>query len=182
MAMSAAYSRAQTPPEKIPALLPPHPELHATFWELHGWQCVVGALVFVSFVAAVIVWVRRPRAVMIASPAMQARHALEKLRDQPEDGVLVMTVSRILKRYVLSVLKLPPEELTTAEFRHALQAQPQVQPELAAATGDFLRRCDEWKFAPEHPAEKLGAVENALELVEQLEASRPPVINPEVAA
>jgi hypothetical protein len=168
--------------EKIPELLPPQPELPATFWELHGWQCVLGGVVFVGIVIAGIVWLRHPRAVVIEPPDVQARHALEKLRGQKEDGALVMNVSRILKRYVIAALKLPPEELTTTEFRRALQEQPQVAPELAATTGDFLRRCDEWKFAPEHPVGKLGAVEGALEIVEKLEASRQPAVNPVAVA
>jgi hypothetical protein len=168
--------------EKIPELLPPQPELPATFWELHGWQCVLGAAAFIVIVIVGIVWLRRPRAMVIEPPDVQARHALEKLRGQKEDGALVMNVSRILKRYVIAALKLPAAELTTTEFRRALQEQPQVAPELAATTGDFLRRCDEWKFAPEHPVEKLGAVEGALEIVEKLEASRQPAVNPKAVA
>jgi hypothetical protein len=160
--------------DKIPELLPPQPELPTTFWEAHGWQCILGGVVFVGIVIAVIVWLRRPRVVVIEPPVTQARQALEKLRGQKEDGALVMNVSRILKRYVIAALNLPAAELTTTEFRHALQEQPQVAPELAVSTGNFLQRCDEWKFAPERPAEKLGAVDGALELVEKLEAARKP--------
>ncbi len=168
-------------PEKLPPLLPPHGELRQTFWELHGWQCVAGAVVALGIIVAGIIWLRRPRQLIVEPPGVLARRALELLRGRPEDGALVMNVSRILKRYVMAALNLPPEELTTTEFRQTLQAQPEIKPDLAAATGEFLKRCDEWKFAPERPTPQLGAVEGALELVEKLELSRQPVADKEAA-
>jgi len=165
--------------QDIPPLLPPHVELQQTFWELHGWQCVLAAVVFLALVIIAIIWLRRTKPLILEPPADLARHALEQLRGQTEDGALVMNVSRILKGYILTMLKLPPKELTTTEFRRVLRALPQINPDLAALTGDFLRRCDQWKFAPERPTPKLGAVEGALALVEKIESSQQPVAEKE---
>ncbi len=169
-------------PEKIPDLLPPRGELTPTFWELHGWQCILAAIGLVGLMVVAIVWLRRPKVLVPEPPGVLARQALGRLRGQVEDGALVMNVSRILKRYVMAALQLPAEELTTTEFRHTLQSQPQINPELAAGTGDFLRRCDEWKFAAERPAQKLNAVEGALQLVEKIESSHQPVAEKEAVS
>ena len=161
---------------EIPPLNPPHGELTPTFWEQHGWQLVLAMAVVIGVAALLIAWLRRPRHVVPEPPAVVARRALEKWRGRKEDGVLAVEVSRIVKRYVMAAFNFSPEEMTTTEFRAALQTHSEIRPEFAAATGDFLRRCDEWKFAPTPPAPQLGAVEGALELVNKMEASRAPVV------
>ena len=53
-----------------------------------------------------------------------------------------------------------------------MAANEQVGPDLSTATSDFLRRCDERKFAPNAPPAATGAAEHALKLVEQAENHR----------
>ena len=160
---------------EIPPLRPPHGELEPTFWEQHGWQALLAIAVAIIVAVLIVAWIRRPKQIVVEPPGIVARRALEKWRGRTEDGTLVAEVSRVLKRYVMAAFQFPPEELTTSEFRKALQSHTTIEPELAVATGDFLRRCDEWKFAPTPPVPQLGAVAGALELVDKMEASRAPV-------
>ncbi len=97
----------------------------------------------------------------------------------------------MLRRYVVAAFELPPDELVTSEFCRLLAGHERIGPELAAAVGEFLRRCDEHKFAPPHsptpmewdsasslssPTGRMpgppGAAARALELVELGEARR----------
>ncbi|HWF19169.1 MAG TPA: DUF4381 family protein [Verrucomicrobiae bacterium] len=160
---------------ELPPLQPPHGDLAPTFWEQHGWQVVLAAAFCVLVIGWIIIWLRRPKVFIPEPPAIVARRALESWRGQAQDGALVADVSRVLRRYVMAAFNFPSEELTTTEFRKALQSHSQIAPDIASATGDFLRRCDEWKFAPTPPAPQLGAVAVALELVNKMEASRAPV-------
>jgi hypothetical protein len=177
------YSRfafAQSP--LAPVLRPPHGELPPSFWELHGWQVVLAGAVFLAMVVLGILWSRRPRPVVVEAPIVIARRALEKLRGRSGKDSLDMEVSRILKRYVLAALQLPPEELTTTELCGILKTHPQINPELARLVGDFLRGCDEWKFSAAPTAPQLGAVTGALDLVEKIELCLMQRPNPEVVA
>ena len=62
--------------------------------------------------------------------------------------------------------------MTTAEFCRAIADQGRLGAELSTTLGDFLRQCDERKFAPSAPTSALGAAEQALKLLEQSEARR----------
>jgi hypothetical protein len=166
--------------DKIPPLLPPHSELEPTFWAQHRWQFIGGGATILILMALGVWLLRRPKPVVVEPPAVLARRALEPLRGRPEDGALVAEVSRIVRRYVLSALNFPADELTTTEFRALLLSRPQINPEMAESVGDFLRRCDQWKFAPEPPTPQLGAVAGALELVEKVEQSRWQISNQEL--
>jgi Domain of unknown function (DUF4381) len=171
LALLPCQMLAQEPPP--PLLRPPHPELPPTFWELHGGQIIIAACLALVLILLVVLLVRRTRPVIVEEPGVTARRALENLRGRAEDGALIVEVSRILKRFVLAALNLPPEqEQTTVEFRNFLKAGPQIKPELAEDVGDFLRRCDEWKFAPARPAPQLNAVPRALDLVEKIEQEK----------
>ena len=153
-------------------LLPPHDELQPSFWELHGWWIIAGAVLILAILALLIAWLRRPKPEEITPPEILARRALEALRGRAEDAVLVVEVTRILRRYVLAAFGLAPDELTTSEIRRTLQHSAPVDPELATAITDFLRECDERKFAPAPPAPQPGVVDCALALLEKIEASR----------
>jgi hypothetical protein len=104
-------------------------------------------------------------------PETIARQALEALRNQHEDGALLSRVSQILHRYLKGAFDLPLVESNTTEFCAAIATHERVGPELAGAVADFLRRCDERKFSPV-PAPELGAVGQALKLVESGEERR----------
>jgi hypothetical protein len=156
----------------LPPLQPPHSDLLPTFWEQYHWAVVAAALAALALLVLLIVWLRRPRPTVIIPPDVIARRALEALRGQPENGVLLMKVSGILRRYVIFACGLPPGELTTAEVCRAVAERAQFNPELADAITNFFRQCDERKFAPAPPASDLGAVSGALALLEKIEQRR----------
>jgi len=110
--------------------------------------------------------------VPVTPPDVLARSALEALRGRPEDIALVAEVSGIFRHYVIAAFNLPPDELTTAELHRALQSHPQASAELVAEIIEFLSRCDEYKFAPAHPASPFDGVAGALELIAKTEAQR----------
>jgi hypothetical protein len=160
---------AATNPETLPKLRPPLDEIPPTFWEEYGLAAVVGGILTLLLLGAVGWLATRPKPVPAPRPEAIARRALDPLRGQPEDGLLLSRVSRVLRRYLSAAFGLPPEQMTTTEFCAALTVHPGVGPELAAAAADFLRRCDERKFAPLPPAPAFGAVDSALKLVEAAE-------------
>ena len=156
--------------EEIPPLRPPRAEIPPTFWELHhNWVIAAGvAVCILIFLAA---WLlTRPKPVVPVPPDVQARAALERLRSQPENGAVLSAVSQTLRHYFTAVFSLPSHEYTTTEFCRAIQGHDQVGPELATALTEFLRHCDNRKFAPPAPAPALGAVPRALELIATAEA------------
>lgn len=148
----------------VPKLMPPYAELPPTFWERNGLTVFLCILVGLSLVG-VLIWFRcRNKPAVVLPPEAQARLALEALRPNVEDGVVLSQVSQILQRYFRAAFALPPEELTTTEFCGALSQQEKIGADLAAKVADFLRRCDERKFSAA-PAAPLNAVTVALELV-----------------
>ena len=136
----------------IPPLRPPHAEIPPTFWEQYGLWVILGGLLLLALVCAVVWFLTRPKPPVIVPPEVQARQALEPLRQQPEDGVLLSRVSQILRHYVAAAFDLPPGELTTTEFCRAIAGHAEIGPELSAALSDFLRQCDQRKFSPLPPA------------------------------
>jgi hypothetical protein len=157
-------------PEQIPALRPPRAELPPTFWEQNSGWVMLGVVVVVALMALAAWWLTRPRPPVVVLPEVHARQALGALRRQPEDGALLSRVSQILREYVIAAFRLPPGEHTTSEFCNVITLNAEIGPELAAAFSEFLRQCDQRKFSPPAPAPPLGAVEHALQLVEQAQA------------
>jgi hypothetical protein len=164
--------------DTLPPLQPPHGELPPAFWQQHGWIVVTSDVLLLALLVLLILWARRSLPAVIVPPEVRAQRDLEALRDEPEDGVLLMKVSGILRRYVTFASGLPPGELTTAELCRVVAIRPLFSPDLAAAIADFLHQCDERKFAPAPPAAKLGAVATALALVEKIEQRRQSQVNP----
>jgi len=156
----------------IPVLLPPHGEIPPTFWEQHGWTLVMCGIVLLLLAEFLIWLLRRPKPFVVLPPEVQARRALEAFRNQTESGAALSQISQVIRRYIADAFHLPPGELTTAEFCREIAGREQIGPELAAALDDFLRRCDERKFAPAAASTPLGAVMRALELVELAETRR----------
>jgi hypothetical protein len=136
------------------------------FWEKYGLLTVAGALLALVLLGVAGWFLARRKPVPLPAPETLARHALAPLRRQPEEGALLSRVSQVLRRYLIAAFGLPPEELTCTEFCRLLRQNQGVGPELSAGIAEFLRRCDERKFAPVVPQPALGAVEQALEFIE----------------
>jgi hypothetical protein len=158
--------------DEIPALRPPRTEMEPTFWEQYGAWPVVGGLLVLAIVGVGLWLLLRSRPQAPIPPATQARHDLEPLRNQPETGLLLSRVSQVLRHYAAAAFGLPAGELTTTEFASAIAGQEQVGPELSGAMSQFLRDCDQRKFAQLPPPQPLGAVDQAANLIELAEARR----------
>ncbi len=157
-------------PDAIPPLRPPHAEIPLTFWDQYSSWVIVFGVLLVALVCAVVWFLTRPKPPVVVPPEVQARLALEPLRQRPEDGALLSQVSQVLRHYLTAAFGLPPGELTTAECCRAIAGQGRIGPELSAALSDFLRQCDQRKFCPPPPAPPLCAASQALKLVEQTHA------------
>ena len=158
--------------DDIPSLRPPHGELAPTFWEQYGLWVVIVSVLLLALVCGVAWLLTRPKPPVVVPPEVQARHALEPLRQQPEDGALLSRVSQILRHYVTAAFDLPPGELTTVEFCGAIATHSPIGPELSAALTQFLRECDQRKFSQSAPAPPLSAVAQALKLIDQAQTRR----------
>jgi hypothetical protein len=163
----------------LPPLLPAHGELPPTFWEQHGWSVALVVVAALAFIALVVIWLTRPAPGVVIPPELVARRALEALRNQSEDGPLLMRVSGILRHYLMHACGLPVAERTTTELCRELAALPRLDRGLVEAIAAFLRQCDERKFSPEPPVAPSPAVAAALEIVARVEAhNRQPAPGP----
>jgi len=158
--------------EEIPKLLPPREEIPLSFWGQYGAWVVVLAIFLLVVGGVAICFLSRPKPPVPVPPEIRARQELETLRSQPENGAVLSRVSQVLRNYTNSAFGLGTGELTTTEFCGAMAAHEQVGPELAQAIAEFLRRCDERKFAPSGPGPALGAVARAFELINVAEVRR----------
>jgi hypothetical protein len=166
---------AQTNSESTNAplkLLPPYGELPPTFWEQNAPLILFAGLAVVALAAFVLWLVFRPKPKIFIPPEMLTREALQKLRSQPEDGAGLSRVSQVVRNYFIAAFQLTAGELTTTEFNHELSRCKKINPELSAATAEFLRDCDARKFSTTGGSAKLGAATRALNLVEQAEQRR----------
>jgi Domain of unknown function (DUF4381) len=158
--------------DALPPLQPPHAILPPSFWEQHLWAVVSADVLLLALLILLIVWVRRKMPASSIPPAVLARRDLEALRNEKEDGVLLMKASGILRRYVIFACGLPPGELTSAELCQTVAARPLFSPNLGVAIADFFRQCDERKFRADPPESNLGAVATALVFIEKIEQRR----------
>jgi len=158
--------------DAIPPLRPPRGEIPPGFWEQYGWWIIVAGVLLLGAAGAAVWWMRRSRPAVAVPPEVLARQALEPLRGQAEDGAVLSRISQVLRRYGSAAFGLPAGEMTTAEFCRAIAEPGRLGAELSTALGDFLRQCDERKFAPASPKPALGAAEQALKLLAQAEAHR----------
>jgi hypothetical protein len=172
---SALPLRAQTNASGInalPTLVPPYAELPPALWEQHATSMVIAGLGIIALAAFVLWLVFRPRPKIIIPPEVQARQALEALRQEPEDGAALSRISQVTRHYFIAAFQLAPGELTTAEFNRELVRCHKINPELVLAAVNFLRNCDAHKFSTAAAPAKLGAANRALNLVEQAEQRR----------
>ena len=77
---------------------------------------MLGGLGIIALVAFGLWLIFRPKPRIIIPPELQARQALEMLRERPEDGEVLSHVSQVLQNYFMVAFKLAPGELTTTEF------------------------------------------------------------------
>jgi hypothetical protein len=136
-------------------------------------------MLIILAIVGLVVYMTRPKPALVVPPQVEARSALDSLRGLPEDGRVLSRVSQVLKRYITAAFGLPGEELTTTEFAQAIAAEERVGPELSRIATEFLRECDQRKFAPgrsapapvpEGPA--AGAVAKALGIIDVAESRR----------
>jgi hypothetical protein len=169
---SASWRAFSQTTDKLPPLAPPYGAMPPTFWEQHGTALLMGGISFLLLAGALIWKGLPPKRGVVPPPEAEARDALQKLADQPEDGRLLSRTSQILRRYVVAGFGLPSAEMTTTEFCRTLRANENVGGELAEAIACFARECDERKFSPSAPPAAMNAVSRALELVSRGEARR----------
>ena len=155
----------------LPLLAPAYGEIKPTFWEVYGVAVVIAAAVWVLGLGLVAWMIVRPRPVTGTPPLTVAREALKPLVNQPETGELLSQISLILRRAAASAFGLPPGEMTTAEFSAALERKEQPGPRVAKLLTDFLRECDEQKFAATAPA-PINAAKRAWHLISEMELAK----------
>ena len=156
----------------LPTLAPPHGALEPGFWERNWhWAALAGVLAL-AIIGGVLWLLCRPKPPVVIPPETQARREFEALGRLPESGAVLSRVSQTFRQYVIAAFGLPSGELTTAEFCAAIAGHDGIGPELAKTAGEFLRRCDERKFAPGSAGPPLGAAAEALRLVDLAEARR----------
>jgi hypothetical protein len=163
---------AQTNSESTNAslkLLPPYGELPPTFWEQNAPAISFAGLGVVALAIFVLWLIFRTKPKIIIPPEAQAREALQKFREQPEDGAVLSRISQVLRNYFSAAFHLSPGELTTTEFCREISGSERVGAELSNAAADFLRESDARKFSTTAGATKFDAANRALKLVEQAE-------------
>ena len=158
--------------DDLPVLRPPRPEIIPSFGERHAWTLTLALLALSVGLCICLRWALRKRKITPEPAEMAARKGLEALRGEPESGRVLSRISRTLCHYFAVTLQLPPGERTTAEFCRDIAARNRLDPGLVLQVGDFLRRCDERKFALSPPAQGGSAAAGALRLVELAESSR----------
>ena len=159
-------------PEDAPSLRPPKGEIPPGWWEEYGTVTLAAGGLALPLLGVVIWLLARPKPGPPLNHAALARQALDPFRRVPEDAAALARASAVVRHYFVRAFSLPAEACTTAEFCAALAAHARVGAGLAGAASDFLRRCDERKFAPGVPATPLGAVEQAFALIEAGERQR----------
>jgi hypothetical protein len=163
---TASFAAATNAPgeDALLKLRPPRGEIPPTFWERDGVWIIAAVVVLLVVIALGVWWLTRPKPTVPVPPDVQARKALEPLRQKAEDGAVLSQVSQILRHYVSAAFALPPGEMTTADFCRAIADQGRLGDDLSASLSDFLRKCDERKFAPPHPVAggRLPAVEGGI--------------------
>lgn len=150
-------------------LRPPKGLIQPSFWERYQLWFFAGAGVLVAATCGLIWYVRRPFPEPVISAELQARRDLEAAAREPDPGILLSHLSRILRRYITQAFGLPQEELTTREFAALLRIHPRIPEELAKTLTTFLQRCDERKFSPAPPDQPADPVAAALELIDTSE-------------
>jgi hypothetical protein len=157
--------------EKL-VLNPPYAEIPPSLWEQYGAWLIAGAFLLLALTVVAIAWKLRPKPQVMVPIEVRTRQELELLRQRPEDGQTLSLISRSLKRYLTVAFELSREEMTTAEFSRALGDNGRIGRELAAQASEFLRRCDQLKFAPDPSQSESGWIDQAFTIFESGETRR----------
>jgi len=166
----AALAPTNSESDEIPPLRPPKTEILPGYWEEHRSVVILAAAGLLLLTVFILWLILRPRGQVAITPEAQARKELDLLMGQPENGMLLSQVSQIIRRYVSAAFKLPAGELTTTEFCKAISTNESVGAEISAEISEFLRRCDQRKFAPISDALPINAVAQALQFISRCEA------------
>ncbi len=154
------------------ALLPPYGELPPTFWEQHATSVSFAGIGILALVAFGLWLLFRPKPKIVIPPEAEAKRTLTALRQQPEDGAALASISQAVRNYFIAAFRLPPGEFTTAEFSGLLAGHEQIGPELSTATLTLLHECDDRKFSTATNQALMNAADQALQLVAQAEQRR----------
>jgi hypothetical protein len=166
----SAFAQAETNSEQIPPLRPPRGEIPPSFWDEHVYTLVIWSSILLIIIGLALWFMLRNRKRLVVPPAVEARLVLEPLLGKVENGAMLSRVSQTLRHYVSAAFGLVPGELTTTEFCEAISSNAKVGQELSQEISQFLRRCDQRKFAPtQGEASSLDAVSHALKFVEASE-------------
>ena len=155
-----------------PQLSPPYGELPPTIWEQHGTSFAIVGIAIIVLLAFGLWRFLRPKPKIVVPPEVEAREALENLRQQPEDGVILSRISQVVRNYFIAAFQLAPGERTTMEFCSVLAANDKIGAENIKPISDFLHECDAKKFSSSPAVVPLNAAGRALQLIASAEACR----------
>src|SRR2546422_456974 len=91
----------QAAADTIPPLRPERGVLAPSFWASHGWMVALVLTVVLALGAGLLWLSRRPKEVVVLSPAALARAALQALQNRAEDEAVVSEASTIFRHYVI---------------------------------------------------------------------------------
>jgi hypothetical protein len=163
MAVSAQAAR-------LPELYPPEDFIGPTFWEQYRFHSLGGAALLIACILSLWWYLRRPVVVMPVPAVVAARHSLDLLCGNAEDGILAGQVSRIVRDYLPSAIAFPQRELTAEEVALFLREDRLTDEQLRAGIVELLRDCDARKFGSVHRERALNLVSRAQDLIGKIEA------------
>ena len=116
------------------------------------WMIFVGSLVVLTIIGLAIWYGRRffRKKQVTLSPRERALAALSEIESEVERIApyqFSISVSNILRRYVVEQFDLPMTRQTSVEFLNTIASAPNFGDEEKALLADFLNRCDLIKFA-----------------------------------
>jgi hypothetical protein len=159
-------------PNVTGGLKPPKGALPPSFWERYHLWVFAGAGGLLLGIGGLIWYVQRPLPEPVIPPDVRARRDLEAAAREPDLGLMLSDLSRILRRYITQVFELTQEELTTREFVAVLLNHPGIPEELAKPLTIYLQQCDERKFSPMPPDQPSDPLAAALDLINKTEGWR----------
>jgi hypothetical protein len=134
---------ASTPDDILDTLEPATLPVHEFPWE----TVLIVAAIAVLVALAVYIWKRRHPPIIVESLEQIARRRLKQL-DTTDPRVLHTELASILTEYAEHRLGLRGTRLTSAEILRAFRDNGVMNATWRQSLADFLRACDQAKFAP----------------------------------